>query len=225
MSVPKLPASHGHNTAAEVFSALEEDIALGALQPRERLIEDDLCERFATKRHVIRQCLSELEGLGLVVRRRNRGAMVRDFSRPEVEEIYSIRELLEASAARRIPLPASKQWRVELEHIHGEHSKAVEEGDLATVFRHNLSFHRTFFSACGNSYLEQLISDFALKSHAIRSYTIADPHLLQRARDEHAGIIEAVGNNDREALVRRVVSHIQPAKEAYLARRAKLGLE
>jgi len=209
----------------QIVAALEEEIALGGLQPRERLIEDDLCERFDTKRHIIRQALADLEALGLVVRRKNRGATIRDLSRKEVEDIYAVRELLESHAASQIPLPAPEDWRAKLGEIHQLHSAAVDEGNLPFVFRQNLAFHRTFFAACGNDYLVQVIEDFALKSHAIRSYTVGNPELLRRARDEHAGILEAIDRTDREALVHRVVEHIRPAKQAYLARRVHLGLD
>jgi len=44
----------------EAVRILEEEIVLGFLHPRERLVEDDLLERFGLKRHVVRQVLVEL---------------------------------------------------------------------------------------------------------------------------------------------------------------------
>ena len=48
--------------------------------PRERLIEDESSARFGASRHEIRSAFVELERIGLVTRRPNRGAVVRDFS-------------------------------------------------------------------------------------------------------------------------------------------------
>src|ERR1700756_5104513 len=45
-------------TLRSVSDELEEQIVLGVLHPRERLVEDDLCERFNLKRHVARQVLA-----------------------------------------------------------------------------------------------------------------------------------------------------------------------
>ena len=56
---------------------LEEEIVLGFLHPRERLVEDELLARFGLKRHVVRQVLIELEQMGLVERKRNVGALVK----------------------------------------------------------------------------------------------------------------------------------------------------
>ncbi len=73
------------STLEEIVSRLEEDIVLGELLPRERLVEDALLARFDTKRHVIRQALMELDRMGLIERVPNRGAQVRAYSALEVE--------------------------------------------------------------------------------------------------------------------------------------------
>ena len=49
-----------------VVERIEEDIVLGRLHPRERLIEDDLMERLGVKRHVIREALLDLERIGVI---------------------------------------------------------------------------------------------------------------------------------------------------------------
>jgi len=58
----------------QVANALEEEIVLGWLQPRERLIEEDIASRFEVKRHVVREAIAELERMGLVERVQNKGA-------------------------------------------------------------------------------------------------------------------------------------------------------
>ena len=100
--------SYSDNELAELVDHIKQDIIFGRLRPRERLIEDDLSTRFGASRHLIRSAFSDLEKLGLVSRRPNKGAIVRDFSPREVEEMYEMRALLQAEAIRRIPLPADR---------------------------------------------------------------------------------------------------------------------
>jgi DNA-binding GntR family transcriptional regulator len=83
-----------------IVSALEEDIVFRRAHPRERLIEDELIARFATKRHLVRQAFVGLERMGLVDRIPNRGAMVRVYSADQVRQLYFVRDLLETQAAR-----------------------------------------------------------------------------------------------------------------------------
>ena len=99
--------------------ALEFDILFGKLRPRERLVEDALMQRFAAKRHVIRQALGELERMGIVTRARNRGAAVRDFTAEEVNEIAELRETLQRRAAQRMPLPGDPLLVSRLEACSG----------------------------------------------------------------------------------------------------------
>lgn len=204
-----------------VVAAIEDDIIFGRLRPRERLVEDALMERYGAKRHVVRQALDRLTTMGIVMRERNKGCAVRDFAPREVENIYDIRGLLQEHAARSIPLPADPELVATLTGLHERHCAAVAAGDLRAVRLLNNQFHDTLFGACGNAHLVETIAHYSWLAHAIRSYRIGDPVLLAQAQVEHAQMIEALANGERERLVRLCVEHILPSKEAYL--RAEAG--
>lgn len=203
------------NDLAQVTAQLEEDIVFGRRRPRERLIEDELVAQFGAKKHVVRQALVDLERMGLVERKRNKGALVRDYTPADVENIYAVREMLEGRAAADIPLPASADLIEALTAVQAEHREAVERGDIARAFRVNITFHQTLFAACGNPHLVEAINLFAFKSHGVRSYSLARPELLRKARDEHEAMIEALKTGDRERLVALCVGHLRPSAQAY----------
>jgi DNA-binding GntR family transcriptional regulator len=94
--------------AVIIAKRIEEDIVLGRRQPRERLVEQDLCDLFQTHRGDVRLALFELEKKGLVERIPNRGALVRGLTPQEVKEIYAVREELEVMAVRIIPFPVGR---------------------------------------------------------------------------------------------------------------------
>jgi DNA-binding GntR family transcriptional regulator len=200
-----------------IVRSLEEDIALARLLPRERLIEDELSLRFGEGRHVIRQALTELERMGVITRQRNKGAAVKDLTPEDVNNIYALRELLEGRAAELLPLPAPKELIARLHAIDAAHTRAMAEGDLRTVFRANIDFHRTFFRACGNPQLAEAVEIFAWKVHTVRSNPVVRPDLLARANVEHKAIIAAIEACSRADLVRLVVEHIRPSQQAYIA--------
>jgi DNA-binding GntR family transcriptional regulator len=203
-------------SAADIAATLEEEIALGHLAPRERLVEEDLAERFLVKRHVIRQALAHLDSMEIVVRHPNRGAAVKDYSAADVEQLYLVRTLVETCAGTLIPMPAPSELIVELTAIHGSHCAAVERGDLRRVFRENLRFHSTLFAASGNRVLTEVIEQLQFKTHAIRSYSIGNPQLLAGVCAEHGRMIELLQTDARQEFVALLSQHIQPAKKAYL---------
>jgi DNA-binding GntR family transcriptional regulator len=199
-----------------IVRSLEEEIVLGRLKPRERLLEEELAKHFDAKRHVIRAALAELETMGIIVRQPNKGAAVRDFSPLEVEQIYDVRLLLERHATSIMPLPAAPDLLDKLRVIHARHSKAIDDQEPRTVFRANLEFHRVLYGACGNPYLAEQIDALASRAHAIRFHAITDEKLVNQAREEHGLMIDYMEKGDREKLAEIVGRHMQPSKEAYL---------
>ena len=173
-------------TATIIGRRIEEDIVLGRRQPRERLIEQDLCDLFQTHRGDVRLALFELEKKGLVERIPNRGAMVRGLTPSEVKEIYAVREELEVMAVRIIPLAVAQKDIDRLEELQREHAAAIAKGELLTVFYSNLRFHQALFGLCGNACLIETIDLLAQKVYGIRSYANAFPEQLDPRRSDRA---------------------------------------
>jgi DNA-binding GntR family transcriptional regulator len=210
------PASREPATAALIARRIEEDIVLGRRHPRERLIEQDLCDLFHTHRGDVRLALFELEKKGLVERVPNRGATVRGLTPQEVREIYAVREELEVMAVRVIPFPVASRDINRLEDLQREHAAAIGSGNLLTMFYSNLSFHQVLFGLCGNACLIETIDLLAQKVHGIRSYANAFPESLDRARRDHVEMIKALRNARRDELIALTRRHLQPSPEAYI---------
>lgn len=202
--------------AVLIAKRIEEDIVLGRRQPRERLVEQDLCDLFTTHRGDVRLALFELEKKGLVERIPNRGAWVRGLTPSEVMEIYAVREELEVMAVRTIPFPVASKDIGKLQDLQRQHSAAVVTGDLLTVFYSNLSFHQVLFGLCGNSCLIETIELLAQKVYGIRSYANAFPASLDRARRDHVDMIKALRGARRDDLIALTRGHLKPSPEAYI---------
>jgi DNA-binding GntR family transcriptional regulator len=191
------------------------DIIFGRLRPRQRLIEDELALRFGVSRHLVRAAIVELEQLGIIVRRPNKGAMVRDYTMREIDDMYDMRAQLQGETARRMPLPGSPELVKELRAIHDAYCEAGDNGNLRAVCTNNSLFHRRIWAHCGNGYLAYLVERIWTETLGIRCYGIADPMLLAQARQEHEEMIKMIEVGDREGLVRLSVAHIWPALNAY----------
>jgi DNA-binding GntR family transcriptional regulator len=215
LPAPQAP-SREPAAAIVIARSIEEDIVLGRRQPRERLIEQDLCDLFQTHRGDVRLALFELEKKGLVERIPNRGAMVRGLTPLEVREIYAVREELEVMAVRVIPFPVSPEDIERLEDLQRQHAAAVAAGDLLTVFYSNLRFHQVLFGLCGNASLIETIELLAQKVYGIRFYANAFPKSLDRARRDHLDMIKALRGSRRDDLIALTRRHLKPSPEAYI---------
>ena len=200
----------------DLIAALQEDIVLGRLAPGARLIEEELAERFRTKRHVLREAFVELERFGLIERRRNRGASVRQLTPQDVNQIYAVREVLERAAAAQIAFPLEKKYYQEIEVAQKRHDAAVEAGDAKAVFRANFEFHDALFAACGNPHLAAAIEDFRKKTHVVWSFAIIKPEYFRNAQREHRAMLKALRDGDRRRLIELCGAHLDISRQAYL---------
>ena len=205
-----------------IVGQLEKDIIFGRLHPNERLIEDDLIERFSATRHTVRRAIDELVRLGLAVHQRNKGAYVRDYTIQEVEELYEIRDTLQTQAIRRMPLPLDADSLANMQAYHERHMAAGEAQRIDEVFQLNNAFHETFFRQCGNDSLAEAIRDYAWRTHPIRSRGFRDPDYRKTAQAEHARMIEAARSSAREELVALNSAHIQRPKNLYIRARKSI---
>lgn len=80
----------------EIAETLRDEIIAGIYKPRERLIEEELSDRFFVSRTPIREALKQLESAGLVTIEPYKGAFIADKDPNEIRDIYELRCVLEA---------------------------------------------------------------------------------------------------------------------------------
>lgn len=199
-----------------VYRGLQRQIIAGQLRPRERLVEDEIIERTGATRHAVRRAFDELERMGLVVRQPNKGVQVRDYSIPEIEELYEIRECLETRAAAHFDRPAAPELVAQLTDIAKRHRAASREQRFGEVFSLNNSFHETLYRAAGNQQLAEAITHYTFATHPIRTRAFPNEELREIAIAEHFDMIDAIAHGQGERLAGIVRKHIQRPKEFYL---------
>lgn len=199
----------------QLCDALREDIIFGRYRPREHLVEEELSEQFGATRHMIRSVFVELDQMGLVERRRNKGVIVRDFSVDELEELFEMRAILQREAAMRVPIPAAPEFTAKLRELNEAYFNANEEGDKEKSSRINTEFHKLLHSACENRFLVEEINQYWLRTAPIHWYALGDRNHLRNSYEDHNRIIDALEEGDRENFVEAVTKHMYPALEAY----------
>lgn len=210
LSIPQSP------TLEQVTALVEEDIVFGKLHPRERLVEEDLMDRFLIKRHVARDLLMNLERMGLVERRKHIGAFVRSFSPDEVRELYELRILLENQAIQLIQFPVDQIDIDTLTQLQEAHDQAVLAEDPRKVFRINQAFHEALYSICKNKVLIQAINEYARQTHSVRFVSLIDASYREKSRLEHWAMIQALQSGHRDELLKLTGAHLTPSRDAYL---------
>ncbi len=212
----KAEVSTASVSSALVLRKLENAILSGYFKPRERLVERDLLAHFDVSRTIIREVLKMLEGKGLVRITPYRGAVVVDLTAEEVEEIFFLRQKLEAIAARlvvanttRIEIQRVKRLCKELEkHLSKKTDQMIEKDN---------EFHRALFRTSGNSHLNEMIDHLGTKVHMVKFNAWSLPNRIEQSILEHRAMIAALERRDAEAFEKLVIDHLLFSKNSYMA--------
>ena len=209
-------------SSALVLRKLENAILSGYFKPRERLVERDLLAHYDVSRTIIREVLKMLEGKGLVKITPYRGAIVVDLTAEEVEEIFFLRQKLEAIAARlvvenitRVEIQRLKKLCKELEkHLSTRTDQMIEKDN---------EFHRALFHASGKGYLNEMIYYLGAKVHMVRFNAWCLPNRIERSILEHRAMVAALELRDAETFEQLVIDHLLFPKKNYVSQLRGVG--
>jgi DNA-binding GntR family transcriptional regulator len=185
---------------------LRNDIILGKFLPGEYLRLDEIAATYDVSTMPVREALRDLEDEGLVVIYPHRGAKVSELSVAELEDIYDMRAVLEAMAARLAVPRMTQATYAELDAIVEQMDShlvdVVAEVDL------NHQFHCTLYSASGREHLCELNRELRFRTqHYLRSY-MKDLGRMPVAQQEHRAIVEACRQGQAELVATLIHSHV-----------------
>lgn len=198
----------------QVYRLLRQAILNGRFRSGERLVQDVLAQEFGTSRIPVRDALRRLHQEGLVVAEEQGRYRVASWGRKDVEEIYSLRLLLEPEALRLALPQLSREDVAELEAMNVEMKALAREGNIDEYVELNRSFHFFLYDACGRRRLTQFIH--TLWSGLPPFTPLAIPDQLARSNMEHQALLKAIRGGKADEAVDVLRAHISGAKEALL---------
>jgi DNA-binding GntR family transcriptional regulator len=143
----------------EVVSRIRETILRGLFAPGDRLREEELASALGVSRGPIRAALQQLEREGLVVRRRNRGAIVAGLSISDLEEVYSVRLAIEPVACGWASRNAEEQDLLAMQAIIDSFGRLTTKVTVQDAAEADLSFHDVLYVAARHKRLLRLWRD------------------------------------------------------------------
>ncbi len=204
--------------ADEIVVRLRAAIANGTLPPEEPLRESALAAILGVSRGPVREALGRLELEGLVVMRPNRSALVARMARTDVEEVYSLRAVLEPLAIRRICCAPDPAHIAELQAIVDGMCAApgviLSAPEAATL---DLRFHDGLFRGSGHkrlinfwNHLKPQIYIFLLNRNT------ANPDFAELLALGHQEIIDALAAGVDSRAVEVVNRHLEAGYQRVL---------
>ena len=197
------------------------DIILnGTFKLGERLVESAIAEQLGVSRAPVREALSALEREGIVVNISRRGYFIINFTDKDIEEIYSLRLILEVAALQRAIDRLTAQDVTELQQIVDDMGAVIGQ-DLRTTVALDLSFHERICHKADHSRLYSAWNSMRLQTYLLIGVTSATHYdQPEQPRELHQRILNAIAEKDLTQAEIYLNEHIMDAQ-----RRARAALE
>ena len=196
------------------YQKLRQAMEAGELKPGQRVMEVEVAEWLKVSRTPVRDALRRLESEGMLEMEPRNGLVVASISRQAMLELYVMREVLEATAAKLCARNASDIEVLELSELVKREAKLAD--DLEALVRHNRQFHEAVHRGAHNRYLEKSLSAVNDSMWLLGKSQMLIPQRAAESVREHAELFAAIERRDAdeaEALARR---HVQSARNERL---------
>lgn len=205
-----------HSLTAKVFQRLRDDIIEGKYQTGEYLVESRLAEELGVSRTPVREALKQLELEDLACSIPNRGVVVTGITAQDIDEIYTIRYLLEGQAA---------YWAAE--RIDEDKLNKLEENiqlmefyagrnDAPRLAQLDTEFHNIIFTASKSRTLKHVLATLHQNLKRARQSSFGSPDRTRKSLAEHQAIVAAIKLRDALEAKKQMELHIKHAKEKYI---------
>ena len=202
------------NTPDLIANALRNAILQGRYKANQPLRQDHIAEELGVSKIPLREALVQLKAEGLVSFMPNRGAVVTELSAKEVDEIFTMRIVLETKALERAIPNLSPTDFIRAKSVLEILEK---EEDVTQWSELNWEFHATLYQA---SQMPRLLHTIETLHNNVARYLIIYLDRLSAqnvSQKEHWAIFDACRNQDVDAANNQLTTHLRKASERLMA--------
>ncbi|MBV9545722.1 MAG: GntR family transcriptional regulator [Chloroflexi bacterium] len=206
--------------AAAIRERLREAILRGDFTPGERLREVDIAGRHEVSRGPVREALLQLEQEGLVLLRRNRGAVVARLSRADLEEVYSLRLALERLAVARTVQHGTEVDFGVMDAVLHEFRGAASDQPLTEqqAADQDVRFHDAIYRAAHHERLYAAWRSIRSQVYVLLlGRNVAGPDFREDTYMGHLELAYLIRARDERRAVRAIEQHLEGSYQRVLA--------
>lgn len=199
--------------------SLRDAIISGSFSSGERIVESTIAEQLGISRAPVREALFALEREGLINQIPRRGYFVVEFTAKDIEDIYSLRSILEIGALPRVIEYLNDEDIAEMQQVIGSFGKAVREGrDQSEIVDLDLSFHDLICQKAKHGRLHSAWHSMRLQTWLLIGMTSKTEYdYPDQPVEFHQRILDAIVEKDLQGAEALLREHILDAQQRALA--------
>lgn len=203
--------------STQVFTTLKDAIFAGRFQPGELLRELHLARSLKVSQSTVREALSQLERIGLVVREQNRRTTVTSFTKEEVRDRLEVRLALEEMAAVQAAARLTAEDHAALEGLADRLQRTAARGDRYEYVQADIRFHRFLWQHSENAVLAATLDQLTTPLFAFLGVLHSAELKDMRTSKPHARLAAAIRSRDPQRIRREIRAHIQGSYGRFLS--------
>ena len=215
---PKTKTRAVENLSARVYNQIKQLILCNEIMPGQKLHHQELSERLGVSRTPVREALTRLVQEGYVSFLPNRGFTCKEIRIQEAEELYDLREALEAFAVEKAIAKLTQASLDQLRKKMSSYGRDVQKRFTRERLVYDQDVHMQIIRLAGNETLTNTLSHvferIVLKR---RTDGLYDPARGLTAHDEHMRLLDAMQQRNVSAAVAIIREHIQAGKKNVMA--------
>jgi DNA-binding GntR family transcriptional regulator len=197
-----------------LVQSIAEEIVDGRLDPGTRLDEQGLADRFDVSRTPVREAIGQLVAMGMLEKRPHAGAIVRTVTVDLLNQMFEVMAELEAACARLAAERMSADERKDLDALHAQTARAVENDDQAAYEALNRRFHSAIYGGTHNTLLVDTTREARRRVAPYRRAQFNVPGRMRSSYEEHGEVVAAIRAGDGERAYRAMRGHILTVRDA-----------
>jgi len=206
------------NLSARVYNQIKNLILCNEIMPGQKLHHQQLGERLGVSRTPVREALTRLVQEGYVSFLPNRGFTCKEIRMQEAEELYELREALEAFAVEKAIATVTDAELRQLREKMNTYGRDVRNRFTRERLVYDQDVHLKIAQLTGNEILKNTLSHvferIVLKR---RTDGLYDPARGIAAHQEHLRLLDAMERRDTAGAVAILRGHIQAGKQNVMA--------
>lgn len=194
-----------------VLIVLREAILNGELRPGQTLIETELAAQMGVSRAPLREAIQILNTEGLLITVPYHGTTVKKLTKSDIEELYSLRSVLEAFALRCIIAKNDPTNAAHLRDLFDQMLAAANADDIKRVNEIDRLFHDTLIRLSNHNLLMSTWSGVAMRVRQVMALRNMRNSDIKQIAYNHMPLIEAIEAGDEALSVRLIGEHVASA--------------
>ena len=206
--------SKPRSLTGQLVDAIRQDILNGIYPPDSQLRQETLAEQYGVSRIPVREALLQLENEGLVSITPHRGTTVTPLSLIEIDDVFSLRELLEIRLYRASAPQLSESALDNAFGINERYREAIARNERAQLGILNAELHLALYGEAQQPRTQQIVAALLQTSERYTRIQLNSKAALQQSLTEHDALLAMTRARDFAQGEALLLQHLQQVRYA-----------